>query len=86
MSAVDDFEYEDPDDYSSETAHCEDCWGESDPLDDCLYCSTCSGLGWIYVEMLNAPHLSHGDVERELRKQRERDAGRTALNPKETDR
>lgn len=65
----------DPDDWSSDTEACPDCEGADDPF----YCSTCKNRGWIYVEMLNAPHLSHWDVEQELRKQRERDAGRAAL-------
>lgn len=77
--AVDACEFEDPDDFSAETSICEDCWGDSDPIDDCFYCSTCGGRRWVYVEMIHHPHLSHADVERELRKQRERDATRTAL-------
>jgi hypothetical protein len=80
LTTDDEPDCDDPNDWSSETTHCEDCWGDSDPLDDLFYCSTCAGRGWIYVEMLNAPHLSHWDVEQELRKQRERDAAHRALS------
>lgn len=41
---------------------CPDCGDDTDPVDDCFYCSTCKGQGWIYQNMLDAPHLSHADA------------------------
>ncbi len=69
------FQYEDPDDFSADTDVCPDCWGDTDPIDDTLYCSTCAGRGWVYVEMLEHPHLSHADVRYQLLRQAARDRG-----------
>ncbi|SDF84493.1 hypothetical protein [Thalassobaculum litoreum] len=74
MSADVEFEFEDPDDFSSATDTCPDCYGDSDPIDDLYYCSLCKGRGWVYVEMIEHPHFDHADIERELRRQKERDA------------
>lgn len=29
---------------------CEDCWGESDPIDDAFFCHVCGGRGWVEDE------------------------------------
>ena len=64
-------EFDDRDDIDLSEEICEDCWGESDPIDDCFYCPTCSGVGWVYGEMLRAPHLSHYDCEQLAKAEKE---------------
>lgn len=43
---------------------CDECEGDSDPLDDCFYCSQCKGRGWIYAQMIESPYHDHFDIER----------------------
>ena len=63
----DNYTYEDPDEIDLSQETCPDCDGDSDPIDDLFYCSTCACRGWIYGEMINAPHLDHWYVEQMAR-------------------
>ena len=65
----------DPDEIDLSHEVCPDCYGDSDPVDDLFYCGTCKGRGWVYGEMLSAPHLTHYQCERLAQKRRHEVAG-----------
>lgn len=50
-----------PDYPNMDVETCQDCGGNSDPLDDCFYCGECGGRGWIYVQQYYSPYLSNHD-------------------------
>lgn len=42
---------------------CPCCDGDGDPIDDCFYCGTCQGRGWVYEQHYESPYLSMGQIE-----------------------